>query len=70
MDNTSNNTPSNPGGSSSMLFIGIILGILILGGVFLYMREQNPSTKPNEPVKDSIEADVTVPIRNDGEQSQ
>lgn len=57
-------------GNSSTLFIGIILGVLILGGVFLYMRQANPGTKPSEPVQDSIEADITVPIRNDGEQTQ
>lgn len=57
-------------GNSSTLFIGIILGVLILGGVFLYMRQSDPATKPSEPVQDSIEADITVPIRNDGEQTQ
>ena len=56
--------------SSSTLFIGIILGILILGGIFLYMREDGVSEKPTTPVQDSIEADITIPIRNDGEQSQ
>lgn len=56
--------------SSSTLFIGIILGILILGGIFLYMRGNDVSEKPNTPVQDSIEADITVPIRNDGEQTQ
>lgn len=62
-----NDTPQN---SSSTLFIGIILGVLILGGIFLYMREADPATKPSEPVQDSIEADISVPIRNDGEQTQ
>lgn len=62
-----NDTPQN---SSSALFIGIILGVLILGGIFLYMREADPATKPSEPVQDSIEADISVPIRNDGEQTQ
>ncbi len=56
--------------NSSTLFIGLILGALILGGVFLYMRGANPATKPTEAVSDSIEADVTIPIRNDGEQAQ
>lgn len=62
-----NDTPQN---SSSTLFIGIILGVLILGGIFLYMRQADPATKPSEPVQDSIEADISVPIRNDGEQTQ
>lgn len=63
-----NNT--NTEGNSSTLFIGIILGILIIGGIFLYMRQANPGTKPTAPVQDSIEADISVPIRNDGEQAQ
>lgn len=63
-----NNTQNS---SSATLFIGIILGILILGGIFLYVRGgTDVSEKPTAPVQDSIEADITVPIRNDGEQTQ
>lgn len=41
MENTNN--------SSSNLWVGIILGILILGGIFLYMRGNNTAdTTDNE----------------------
>ncbi|MBC7767075.1 hypothetical protein H7Y21_03725 [Arenimonas sp.] len=46
-------------GSSSNLIIGIILGILIIGGVFLYMRNQAPASKG------SADINVTLPTTQD-----
>lgn len=47
-------------GSSSNLIIGIILGILILGGVFLYMNNMEKA-----PVEDngSLDVNVTLPTQ-------
>lgn len=47
-------------GSSSNLIIGIILGILILGGVFLYMRNQTPAAN-----KGSLDVNVNLPTTQD-----
>ncbi len=46
-------------GSSSNLIIGIILGILIIGGVLLYMRNQAPAAN------DSLDVNVTLPTTQD-----
>jgi flagellar basal body-associated protein FliL len=50
-------------GSSSNLIIGIILGILILGGVFLYMNNMQKDTTPeNKP----LDINVTIPTSQEG----
>jgi hypothetical protein len=65
-----NRTQTNASSSStSMLVIGIILGVLILGGIFLYMRA-TPASAPTVAPENGIEADVNIPIRNDAEQTQ
>lgn len=50
MENTNN--------SSSNLIIGIILGILIIGGIFLYMRGRDGGTTPGG-------ADINVTLLTD-----
>lgn len=45
--------------TSSGLIIGVILGILILGGIFLYMRGNN-NTAPADN-KSSLDINVTLP---------
>ena len=50
-------------GSSSNLIVGIILGILILGGIFLYMRNtgapaSNGSVDINVKVPDAVIPDA------------
>lgn len=59
-----NNTENN---SSSSLFIGLILGALVLGGIFLYMRGNGNAAAP---VRDSIDANVSIPVRNDNTPAQ
>ncbi len=49
-------------GSSSNLIIGIILGILILGGVFLYMNNMQKTPAGN---KGSLDVNVTLPTTQD-----
>lgn len=44
--------------TSSGLIIGIILGILILGGVFLWMRSNNAAPADNN---GSLDVNVTLP---------
>ncbi|MBC7981453.1 hypothetical protein H7X65_00050 [Candidatus Parcubacteria bacterium] len=48
-------------GSSSNLIIGIILGVLIIGGVLLYMRNSNAPA----PTKGSADINVTLPTPQD-----
>lgn len=48
-------------GSSSNLIIGIISGILIIGGVLLYMR----STSAPAPTNGSADINVTLPTTQD-----
>jgi hypothetical protein len=43
-------------GSSSNLIIGIILGILIIGGIFLYMNNRGTA-----PADDTLDVNVTLP---------
>ena len=50
--------------SSSGLIIGIILGILILGGIFLWMR-QNNTAAPVDDNNASLDVNVDLPERND-----
>ncbi|MES2623616.1 MAG: hypothetical protein V4576_04405 [Patescibacteria group bacterium] len=66
MDNT---TPTQTTSSSTTLIVGIILGILILGGIFLYMRGNTSTSDNAAPAQDGIEADINIPIRNDAEQT-
>jgi len=46
-------------GSSSNLIIGIILGVLILGGIFLYMNNMQKDTTPAE--NKPLDINVTIP---------
>ncbi|MBC7981750.1 hypothetical protein H7X65_01590 [Candidatus Parcubacteria bacterium] len=48
-------------GSSSNLIIGIILGVLIVGGVLLYMRSTTSAPKSNG----SADINVTLPTTQD-----
>ncbi len=51
---------------SSNLIIGIILGILILGGLFLYM---NMNTQNAEPER-TLDVNVTLPTQLEPEPAQ
>lgn len=54
--------------SSSNLWIGIILGILILGGIYLYMTN-NTAQDAGGDKAGSIKTEVTLPT-GDGEAKQ
>ena len=51
----------NTNKSSSNLIIWIILGILIIGGIFLYIRGQEDTTTPG-----GADINVTLPTDTNG----
>ena len=60
-----NNTNTKDKSSLTTLIIGVIVGVLVISGIYSYMQRNNQSTGQG-----NLEADITVPIRNDGVQTQ
>jgi hypothetical protein len=56
---------NNDAPTSSGLIIGIILGILIIGGIILYMRGNTGAT----PANDNASLDVNVKVPTGGNDS-
>ncbi|MEN9604672.1 MAG: hypothetical protein RJB39_357 [Candidatus Parcubacteria bacterium] len=64
---------NNDSPNSSGLIIGVILGILVLGGIFLYMRGTGTAGDTSNDGKASLDVNVKMPTGGDssgGNQAQ